>query len=89
MVVSLRRGTVIISVFKTKEFAHFAEMAKVEPKETKVIREGAGVSQGAFAEHLSVTVGLVSKWERGDKRPSKMALKVLTLVKTKGLDVIA
>ena len=57
--------------------------------EIRAIRKQAGVSQAVFAEHLGVTTGLISKWECGDKKPSRMALKMLTLVKTKGLDVIA
>lgn len=55
----------------------------------RAIRKQAGVSQAVFAEHLGVTTGLVSKWECGDKKPSRMALKMLALVKTKGLEVIA
>ncbi len=47
------------------------------------------MSQAVFAEHIGVTTGLVSKWECGDKKPSRMALKVLALIKAKGLSVIA
>jgi putative transcriptional regulator len=57
--------------------------------EIRAIREKEGVSQAVFAEHLGVTAGLISKWECGDKHPSRMALKLLSLVKTKGLDAIA
>ena len=55
----------------------------------RAIREQAGVSQAVFAEHIGVTTGLISKWECGDKQPSRMALKLLSLVKTKGLAAIA
>jgi putative transcriptional regulator len=67
-------------------------LTKIEmltPQEIKGIRDNAGVSQAVFAEHLGVTTGLVSKWECGDKRPSRMALKLLSLVRTKGLALIA
>jgi putative transcriptional regulator len=59
------------------------------PSQIRAIRETAGVSQAVFAAHLGVTTGLISKWECGDKHPSRMALKVLALVKAKGLDVMA
>jgi len=36
-----------------------------------------------------VTTGLVSQWERGLKRPAGASLKLLTLVREKGLDAIA
>jgi putative transcriptional regulator len=55
----------------------------------RAIREQAGVSQAEFAEYLGVTAGLVSKWECGDKHPSRMTLKLLAIVKVKGLEVIA
>ena len=57
--------------------------------EIRAIREKAGVSQSVFAEHIGVTTGLISKWECGDKQPSRMALKLLALVKSKGLDAVA
>jgi putative transcriptional regulator len=36
-----------------------------------------------------VTKGLVSQWERGEKKPVGASLKLLTLVRQKGLDAIA
>jgi len=36
-----------------------------------------------------VTVSLVSQWERGEKHPRGPSLKLLTLVRKKGLDAIA
>ena len=61
----------------------------LDADEIRAIRETAGVSQSVFAEHIGVTAGLVSKWECGEKKPSGPSLKLLTLVKTKGLDAIA
>ena len=55
----------------------------------RAIRAKAGVSQAVFAAHIGVTTGLVSKWECGDKRPGRMARKLLSLVKVKGLEAIA
>ncbi len=62
---------------------------KLSPDEIKAIREEALVSQAVFARHLNVTPGIVSQWERGEKSPGGSALKLLTLVKTKGLGCIA
>ena len=36
---------------------------------------GVGEGQTVFANYLNVTPNLVSKWERGEKRPSGPALK--------------
>ena len=62
---------------------------KLSPDEIKAIREEALVSQAVFARHLNVTTGIVSQWERGEKSPGGSSLKLLTLVKTKGLGCIA
>lgn len=59
------------------------------PEEIRVIRERQQVSQSVFAHYLNVTTGLISKWERGDKRPTGASLKLLLIVDKKGLDAIA
>ena len=59
------------------------------PEEIKEIREREHVSQTVFANYLNVTTSLISKWERGEKRPSGASLKLLSLVKHKGLDAVA
>ena len=58
-------------------------------KQIVAIRKRAGVSQGVFARYLNVKPKLVSEWERGEKRPSGPSLKLLSIVKTKGLEAIA
>ncbi len=59
------------------------------PEEIKAIREREHVSQSVFAHYLNVTVNLISKWERGEKKPSGASLKLLALVEKKGLLAIA
>jgi hypothetical protein len=51
------------------------------------LREGA--SQAVFARYLNVTTGLISQWERGEKRPQGASLKLLTLVAKNGLQAVA
>jgi putative transcriptional regulator len=58
-------------------------------KQIKAIREREHVSQTVFANYLNVTPNLVSKWERGEKRPSGPALKLLSLVEKHGLTAVA
>ena len=58
-------------------------------REIQRIRKSAGVSQEVFSKYLNVPVTLVSQWERGEKKPSGPSLKLLSLVKAKGLDAIA
>ena len=59
------------------------------PEKIIEVRTKYGVSQAVFAKYLTVTTGTVSKWESGKKHPSGPALKLLDLVKRKGLEAIA
>lgn len=62
---------------------------ELKPEEIKAIREREHVSQTVLANYLNVTTSLVSKWERGEKKPSGASLKLLSLVKRKGLAAVA
>ncbi len=59
------------------------------PKQIRAIREREHVSQAVFANYLNVTSSLVSKWERGEKRPAGASLKLLSLVEKNGLAAVA
>ncbi len=61
----------------------------LSPKQIKALRERERVSQTVFANYLNVTPNLVSKWERGEKRPSGPALKLLSLVDKHGMAAVA
>jgi putative transcriptional regulator len=59
------------------------------PKEIERLRRREDASQAVFAHHLGVSVGLISQWERGEKKPQGASLKLLTLVEKNGLDWVA
>jgi putative transcriptional regulator len=61
----------------------------LSPEEIRSIRERERVSQPVFARYLNVSRNLVSDWERGVKRPGGPALRLLTVVRAKGLRAIA
>lgn len=62
---------------------------ELTPDEIRHIRLREKASQAVFARYLNVTTGLVSQWERGEKRPRGALLKLLTLVAKKGLQAVA
>lgn len=64
-------------------------VAVMTPEEIRALRERERVSQPVFAQYLNVRKDAVSKWERGEKKPDGPSLKLLNLVKAKGLDAIA
>lgn len=81
-------------VMEKRTLRRFDEMCltPVEPMNAaaiRALRARERVSQAVFARHLNVTTGLVSQWERGEKRPAGPSLKLLSLVQNKGLEAIA
>jgi len=67
-------------------------LTKIEPlspRQIAALRRREGVSQGVFAHYLNVRPKLVSEWERGEKKPSGPSLKLLALIKARGIDAIA
>lgn len=62
---------------------------EIEPKQIKLIRENNHVSQPIFARYLNTSESTIQKWETGAKRPSGMALKLLSLVQKHGIKILA
>jgi putative transcriptional regulator len=60
----------------------------LSPSEIVAVRERAGVSQAVMAGFLNVAVSTVSQWERGERRPTGAALKLLHVVKGKGIEAL-
>ena len=81
-------------VMEKRTLRRFDEMCltPVQPMDAaaiRALRARERVSQAVLARHLNVTTGLVSQWERGEKRPAGPSLKLLSLVQNKGLEAIA
>ena len=52
------------------------------------LREREGVSQAVLARVLNVTTNYVSQIERGAKSPRGSTLKLLSLIKNKGIEAV-
>ena len=59
------------------------------PGKIRRLRLRERASQAVFARYLNVSTGLISQWERGEKRPQGASLKLLNLVAQKGLEFVA
>jgi putative transcriptional regulator len=73
---------------------HFDEASLMKltvfaPGEIKQLRESNNVSQPVFARYLNTSESTVEKWEAGKKKPSGIALKLLSVVQKHGLRVLA
>lgn len=82
-------GTIDKQTMRGFDEACLTPIRRLTPEEIKAIREREHVSQTVFANYLNVTSSLVSKWERGEKRPSGASLKLLSLVEKNGLATVA
>jgi putative transcriptional regulator len=60
----------------------------LSPSEIAKLRERAGVSQAVLAGFLNVAVNTVSQWERGERKPTGAALKLLNVVKRNGVEAL-
>jgi len=62
---------------------------EMTPAKIRALRTREKASQTVFAAYLNVTPSLISKWERGEKKPHGASLKLLSLVAKKGLEIVA
>ena len=69
--------------------ACLSNVPELAPKDILRLRKANKVSQPVFARYLGISESTVEKWESGAKRPSGMALKLLSLVEKHGLQVLA
>ena len=82
-------GMTEAGVMSKRTMKEFDEMCltpveDMAPEKIREIRLRENASQAVFARYLNVTTGLVSQWERGEKRPRGPSLKLLTLVAKNG-----
>lgn len=83
-----------IGLADKRTMKHFDEaclmrVPPLSPDEIKAIRIRSQVSQSVFALYLNVSPGVVSQWERGEKRPAGASLKLLSIVRNKGIEALA
>jgi putative transcriptional regulator len=64
------------------------KIKSITSDEIRPIREKEQVSQAVFANYLNLTLGYISKLERGLKKPTGSLLTLLNIVQRKGLHAI-
>jgi putative transcriptional regulator len=83
-----RAGVLDKATLRRFDASCLTAVAELSAKEIAALRKREGISQGVFARYLNVRPKLVSEWERGEKKPSGPSLKLLSIVKHRGLDAI-
>jgi putative transcriptional regulator len=84
-----KAGLVDQATMRSFEALCLTTVEMLSPAEIRALRKREHVSQPVFARYFNVRKDAVSKWERGEKRPNGPSLKLLNLVKAKGLQAIA
>ncbi|MBQ0832121.1 MULTISPECIES: helix-turn-helix domain-containing protein [unclassified Marinobacter] len=84
------RMTGLISKRRLKEYEALCQVDKTQlpPDDIRLIRLQTCMSQAVFAAILNVSVSTVQKWEAGEKKPAGASLKLLNLVKRKGIEIL-
>jgi putative transcriptional regulator len=57
-------------------------------KQIKSIRLRCNASQTVFAAYMNISPSSLQKWEIGAKKPTGVALKLLSIIDDKGLDAL-
>lgn len=84
-----RAGAIDKATMREFDVLCLTPVEPMAPSEIKALRQREQVSQPVFAQYLNVRRDAVSKWERGEKKPNGPSLKLLNLVRAKGLQAIA
>lgn len=58
-------------------------------RQIKRIRIRNNVSQAVFAAYLNTSTSIIQQWEQGHKKPSGIALKLLSMIDKHGLSLLA
>jgi putative transcriptional regulator len=84
-----RAGTIDKATMREFDESCLAAPEILEPRQIKKIRQSQKVSQPVFARYLNTSESTIEKWETGAKKPSGMALKLLSIVQKHGLEILA
>jgi len=82
-------GTIDMATMRRFDSSCLTVPTPIEPEQIKKIRQSQKVSQPVFARYLNTSESTIEKWETGAKKPSGMALKLLSLVQKHGLQILA
>ena len=82
-------GTIDQATMRHFDESCLVKPAPMPPKQIKKIRQRQKVSQPVFARYLNTSESTIEKWESGAKKPSGIALKLLSIVEKHGLQILA
>jgi len=81
-------GVIKFSTMREFDALCLTEIHELSAPKIKKLRLSSGISQAVFAKVLNVSAAAIRQWERGERKPSGSALKLLNLVEAKGVESI-
>jgi putative transcriptional regulator len=83
-----RAGVIDMATMRDFDESCLSPTPALAPLDIQRLRKANKVSQPVFARYLGTSESTVEKWETGAKRPSGMALKLLSIVQKHGLKML-
>jgi putative transcriptional regulator len=84
-----RIGTLDTTTMREFDALCLPPVKKLTARQIRSLRNSYKLSQPVFAAYLNISPSTVRQWENGDKEPSGPSLKLLNIVRDKGLSAIA
>jgi putative transcriptional regulator len=84
-----RAGAINAKTLREFDALCLSTVEPLDPEQIKALRLTANVSQAVFAKVLNTSLSTVQKWEVGQQRPVGPALKLLDVIRRRGLDAVA
>ena len=81
-------GEIPATTMRSFDASCLAPAEALAADDIRELRQRERVSQPVFAAYLNVSRNLVSDWERGVKRPGGPALRLLAIVRRRGLQAL-
>lgn len=77
-----------ITLRKINALAENLEPEEMSAARIKQLRQREHISQGVLATLLNMSSESVQKWEQGKTKPQGAALRLLTLIEKKGINLV-
>ena len=74
---ALVRGEDVTKTYTCRKVLLDLQPIQYSPDMVREVRATVGVSQSLFAQYIGVSLSNLQKWERGERKPSRMACRFM------------
>ena len=84
-----RNGAITQTTMREFDALCLEPASEMSGEDIRNLRRRENLSQPVFASYLNVTKTTVSEWERGVKKPGGPALRLLSLINARGIEIFS